>query len=105
MISIRTPISWVGNKTAILPVIYGRFPLQYDRYIEPFGGSGAVLLGKPQRDRFEVYNDKNKNLVNLFMVIRERPAALIIAVHLMTVHSSTPPMTEESRWNSCAVPA
>ena len=36
-----------------------------------------MLLGKPQRDRFEVYNDKNKNLVNLFMVIRERPAALI----------------------------
>ena len=23
----------------------------------------------------------------------------------MTAHSSTPPMTEESRWNSCAVPA
>ena len=23
----------------------------------------------------------------------------------MTAHSSTPPMTEESRWNLCAVPA
>ncbi len=75
--SIKTPIGWVGNKTSVLKILYAVFPRYYDRYIEPFGGSGAVLLGKPQRDRFEVYNDKNKNLVNLFMVIRERPAALI----------------------------
>ena len=74
---IKTPIGWVGNKTSVLKILYAVFPRYYDRYIEPFGGSGAVLLGKPQRDRFEVYNDKNKNLVNLFMVIRERPAALI----------------------------
>ena len=50
VIAIRTPLSWVGNKTSILPVIYSRFPLQYDRYIEPFGGSGAVLLGKETPD-------------------------------------------------------
>ena len=75
--SIKTPIGWVGNKTSILKILYAVFPREYDRYIEPFGGSGAVLLGKPQRDRFEVYNDKNKNIVNLFRVIRKRPGALI----------------------------
>ena len=69
-IAIRTPISWVGNKTSILPVIYGKFPLHYERYIEPFGGSGAVLLGKQKPDKFEVYNDYNKNLVNLFRCIK-----------------------------------
>ena len=75
--SIKTPIGWVGNKTSVLKILYAVFPRYYDRYIEPFGGSGAVLLGKPQRDRFEVYNDKNKNIVNLFRVIRKRPGALI----------------------------
>ncbi len=75
--NIKTPISWVGNKTSILPIIYSVFPLGYNRYIEPFGGSGAVLLGKNKPDKFEVYNDYNKDLVNLFLCIRERPMALI----------------------------
>ena len=87
MISIRTPISWVGNKTAILPVIYSRFPLQYDRYIEPFGGSGAVLLGKEKPDKFEVYNDYNKNLVNLFRCMRERPMAFIRELGFLTLNA------------------
>ena len=35
----------MGNKTPILNILYALFPRQYNRYIEPFGGSGAVLLG------------------------------------------------------------
>ena len=87
MIAIRTPISWVGNKTSILPVIYSRFPIQYDRYIEPFGGSGAVLLGKETPDKFEVYNDYNKNLVNLFRCMRERPMAFIKELGFLTLNA------------------
>lgn len=75
--NIKTPVTWVGNKTSILPILYSVFPLNYSRYVEPFGGSGAVLLGKPTPDSFEVYNDYNKNLVNLFRCIREGPMALI----------------------------
>ena len=47
----------MGNKTSILSILYSLFPLNYERYIEPFGGSGAVLLGKPAPDRFEVLNE------------------------------------------------
>lgn len=54
------------------------FPIKYDRYIEVFGGSGAVLLGKKNKDKFEVYNDFNYNLVNLFRCIKSRPNALIM---------------------------
>lgn len=67
--NIRTPVSWMGNKTSILHILYAVFPLDYERYIEPFGGSGAVLLGKNKPDKFEVYNDFNHNLVNLFRCI------------------------------------
>ena len=56
----------MGNKTSVLHILYALFPLIYERYIEPFGGSGAVLLGKKKPDKFEVYNDYNHNLVNLF---------------------------------------
>lgn len=75
--NIKTPVTWVGNKTSILPILYSVFPIKYSRYVEPFGGSGAVLLGKPSPDSFEVYNDYNKNLVNLFRCIKGRPMALI----------------------------
>ena len=87
--NIKTPISWVGNKTSILPIIYSVFPLNYNRYIEPFGGSGAVLLGKNLPDRFEVYNDYNKDLVNLFLCIREKPMALIKQLGFFPLNSRT----------------
>ena len=87
VILIRTPVSWVGNKTSILHILYALFPLKYGRYIEPFGGSGAVLLGKEQPDKFEVYNDYNKNLVNLFRCMRERPLAFIKELGFLTLNS------------------
>lgn len=84
---MRTPVSWVGNKTSILRILYAMFPLSYERYIEPFGGSGAVLLGKEKPDKFEVYNDYNQNLVNLFRCMRERPLALIRSLGFLNLNS------------------
>jgi DNA adenine methylase len=85
--NIKTPVSWVGNKTSILPIIYAMFPPKYDRYIEPFGGSGAVLFGKKQPDKFEVYNDYNHNLVNLFKCMRDRPMALCNELDFFNLNS------------------
>ena len=85
--NIRTPVSWMGNKTSILHILYSVFPLNYERYIEPFGGSGAVLLGKNKPDKFEVYNDVNHNLVNLFRCMRDRPIALIDEIGYFNLNS------------------
>ena len=85
--NIKTPVSWVGNKTSILPIVYAAFPNKYERYIEPFGGSGAVLLGKEKPDKFEVYNDYNQDLVNLFLCMRDRPMALINELGFMNLNS------------------
>ena len=85
--NIRTPVSWMGNKTSILRILYAVFPLGYERYIEPFGGSGAVLLGKNKPDKFEVYNDVNHNLVNLFRCMRDRPIALIDEIGYFNLNS------------------
>lgn len=63
------------------------FPLEYNRYIEPFGGSGAVLFGKKHPDNFEVYNDYNHNLVNLFKCMRDRPNALCDELDLFNLNS------------------
>ena len=87
VMNIKTPVSWMGNKTSILYILYALFPLNYERYIEPFGGSGAVLLGKKKPDKFEVYNDFNHNLVNLFQCMRDRPVALIEEIGFLNLNS------------------
>lgn len=74
---MKTPVSRVGNKTAILHILYALFPLKYDRFIDVFGGSGSVLLGNPEICSFEVYNDFDRNLANLFRCMKERTMAVI----------------------------
>lgn len=54
-----------------------RFPLNYERYIEVFGGGGWVLFHKPPGNDFEVYNDFNGNLTNLYRCVRDAPKELI----------------------------
>ena len=65
------------DNNGILHIIYNLFPLHYGRFIDVFGGSGSVLLGKPTIDAFEVYNDFDRNLVNLFRCMKVRPMAVI----------------------------
>lgn len=77
VIVIKTPVSRVGNKTAILHILYALFPLNYSRFIDVFGGSGSVLLGNPEICPFEVYNDFDRNLANLFRCMKERTMAVI----------------------------
>ncbi len=77
VINIKTPVSRVGNKTAILNILYALFPLEYGRFIDVFGGSGSVLLGNPEICAFEVYNDFDRNLANLFRCMKERTMAVI----------------------------
>lgn len=73
-------MSWVGGKKALREEIVRRFPLYYERYIEVFGGGGWVLFHKqPGRD-FEVYNDFNSLLANLYRCVRDRHEELIDAL-------------------------
>lgn len=58
-------------------VIIPHFPLFYERYIEVFGGVGWILFGKPPNNDFELYNDINSNLANLFRCVRDKPQELI----------------------------
>lgn len=89
---IKSPVSWVGNKAPILPIIYSLFPLEYGRFVEVFGGSGSVLLGKPP-DPFEVYNDFDRNLTNLFHCMKERTMATIRELGFCNLNSRADFMT------------
>lgn len=74
--SINSFMAWVGGKKALRVEILARFPRNYKRYIEVFGGAGWVLFHKPPGNDFEVFNDFNGNLVNLYRCVREQPEAL-----------------------------
>lgn len=76
MALLQSLISWIGGKKALRDLIYQRFPKNYGRYIEVFGGGGWVLFGK-RPEKFEVYNDFNNNLTNMFAVVRDQPLAFI----------------------------
>lgn len=84
---MKTPVSRVGNKSSILNILYAVFPLQYSRFVDVFGGSGSVLLGKEQVDSFEVYNDYDRNLVNLFHCMKERTMATIREIGFCNLNS------------------
>lgn len=74
--SINSFMAWVGGKKALRDEILARFPRNYKRYIEVFGGAGWVLFHKPPGNDFEVFNDFNGNLVDLYRCVREQPEAL-----------------------------
>lgn len=69
-------MSWVGGKKALRDAVLARFPPYYERYIEVFGGAGWVLFHKPPNMDFEVYNDFNSNLANLYRCVRDKPRKL-----------------------------
>lgn len=69
-------MSWIGGKKALRDEIVVRFPVHYSRYIEVFGGGGWVLFHKSPGNDFEVYNDFNANLVNLYRCVRDNPQDL-----------------------------
>lgn len=75
-------MSWVGGKKALRDSILIRFPLEFERYIEVFGGAGWVLFHKPPGS-FEVFNDANSNLVNLYRCVRDNPRKLIYKLRFM----------------------
>ena len=76
-------MSWIGGKKALRDLIVSVFPFYYERYIEVFGGGGWVLFHKPPGNDFEVYNDFNGLLTNLYRCVREKPNELMESLHFV----------------------
>ncbi len=79
-------VPWMGGKTLLAPDIIQRFPAEYEKYIEVFGGGASVLFAKLP-ESFEVYNDFNSDLVNLFQVVKDKPLAFLDALMVFPLNS------------------
>ena len=84
----KPPFPWIGSKEKIAPYILQLFPPKLTQYVEPFGGSGAVLLAlPPDPNRLDIYNDLDAELVNLFSCIKECSNVLLRELRFLPIHS------------------
>ena len=78
----------MGGKGKLLRLIRRLAPPWYPRFIDVFGGSGTVTLGRPLRKGcLEVYNDYNSNLTNLFCCVKNRTLALLKELGFLPLNS------------------
>lgn len=71
-------IKWVGSKLYLLKEIKANLPSQYTRWIEPFLGSGVVVLDN--EPGVALLNDINSNLIECFEVVRDNVEELIVSL-------------------------
>ncbi|WP_122377065.1 DNA adenine methylase [Pseudomonas caricapapayae] len=69
-VPVPAPVTWFGSKSRLVKEIVKHFP-EHQTYVDVFGGSGAVLLGK-KPSKVEVYNDLNKKMSSLFNVLSDK---------------------------------
>ena len=72
---MKTFIKWQGNKSKHINKFIKYIPEFTGTYIEPFVGSGALLL-KLQPKKF-IINDLNKDLVNIWNGVKSNPDKII----------------------------
>lgn len=76
----RPLLRYHGGKWRDSNWIISMFP-SHDKYNEVFGGGASVLLRK-ERSRFEVYNELNDEITNLFEVVRNHGEDLANRIYL-----------------------
>jgi hypothetical protein len=74
---LQAPFPWFGGKRRVAPVIWERFG-DVDNYVEPFFGSGAVLLGRPDDHarKVETVNDADGFVANFWRAVADDPRAV-----------------------------
>lgn len=78
-------INYIGGKSYMLDKIIPLLDYSKKCYIELFGGSGKVLLNKPEH-KIELYNDINLDLYYLFKALIEKPDEFIRAIENYPYH-------------------
>ncbi len=83
---MKSPVRWVGGKQAEADYLASLLPEHYC-YVEVFGGGASVLLAK-KPSVVEVLNDIDRDVTNLFQVVRDQPEAFAEAWRLTVVSRS-----------------
>jgi len=86
--AVRPLLKWAGGKRQLLPRIRCLYPSAFDRYWEPFLGSGAVFFDLHASGRLEgrpaMLLDGNPDLIACYQAVRDRPRAVIAALERLS---------------------
>ena len=91
----------LGKKTNLLPKLLPLFPENITTFIDMFMGSGAVTFAMIDRAKYIISNDKDEDVFNLFMVLKEHKEALEEAIRMMPVHDKLFQYWKEQEENDC----
>jgi len=72
---LAAPFPWFGGKSRVAPLVWEAFG-DVRNYVEPFFGSGAVLLGRPRVDGVETINDLDGFVANFWRAVAADPDAV-----------------------------
>ena len=84
---VRPILKWAGGKRQLLPELRPFYPRRFNRYVEPFLGSGAVFLdlhncglldGRPVR-----LSDINADVIGCYRAVRDAPDRVIAELRVM----------------------
>lgn len=67
---IKPFIKWPGGKDSELEIIMKNFPKDFNKYLEPFIGGGAIFLNTRAKEYY--INDKSKELITLYSMIKSQ---------------------------------
>lgn len=70
---LKAPFPWFGGKSRVSAEVWKRFG-KIDNYVEPFFGSGAVLLGRPEVTGTELVNDLDGMVANFWRAVKHFPS-------------------------------
>ena len=81
---VRPILKWAGGKRQLLPTLRRYYPAGFNRYLEPFLGSGAVFLDCHNHgllESCEVHlSDNNADLIGCYRMVRDDVEAVIEAL-------------------------
>jgi site-specific DNA-adenine methylase len=74
-VTLEAPFPWFGGKRDVAPQVWAALG-NVAHYVEPFFGSGAVLLQRPHAARFETINDIDGMVANFWRAAKSDPQGL-----------------------------
>ena len=70
--TLQAPFPWFGGKSAVANTVWDALG-DCTHYVEPFFGSGAVLLARPHAPKVETVNDFDGLLANFWRAVQADP--------------------------------
>jgi len=93
-------LKWLGGKTRLLPQLDPLFPAEFERYVEPFVGGGAVFLYLAQKQKFKsaVLCDVSEELMMAWDAVKQDPLGLCRAIKRLANAYFALPVTKREKF-------